>query len=471
MRVVAVLLFICLGFVLPLFLIGDSPNFRVDGSTTLLFGALVYASARLARLAYQGDRKLLTLTFWLFSYVWGLLSALLQVGTDTFPWSRRHTDDEQFLAVVLLLVALASFEIGSFLAARQEHGFRRTHAWLFSLKFTFFFGLAAVAVGVTAIMAFGGPAALLQSRAEVSAMFWREGGSTALRNMLEILLRSAPYVACLVLLFSLQRRWRELKPRDRALMLGAFLLILPVTFITNYPGALPRGWLGAVALSFVFLLVPWRRWTMAGLITALMFAFVFVFPYLDGNRARTTDPTAAVYYRNPATPLLKKGDYDVFVQFINASVYVRDVDYMYGRNLLGSVLFWVPRSWWPEKPLSSGSTVGLHVGNPVTNLSSPLWAEGYLALGVLGVMALMGGYGYLVGRLDARYVRQARLGIEWGVLRIFVPFWAGYQIFFLRGPLMHTFAYAAFTILLFLMLARWKSYPIGAASTTPRSGT
>lgn len=460
----AALLFFTLAIILPAYLILEIPWFRFDAAALVLYTALAYTSARLALLAYGNERRLLSLTFWLFVYTWGVLSALLQVGSDTFPWKRQHSNDEQLEAAVLLLIGLLAYDVAMAAARMRERREHRPRAMLFSLRWTFVIGIAVLAMSWLVVAAVGGPSVLLQPRGELSGDLWREaGGSVAGRNVLEALLRSAPYVACLALLFTVRRRWHELQPRDRLLMAAAFVAILPLTFITNYPNALPRGWLGTVVLSLGFLVLPWRRWTMGCIIAALIAAFVFVFPYSDRNRAKSgqAQEQATLTYDSPAWPLITKGDYDVFVQFVNGTVYAKEVGYTYGKNLLGAALFWVPRRWWQDKPLNSGYTIGLHTKNHVVNLSAPLWAEGYLAAGTLGLLLVMAAYGYFSGVLEVRYVRQLKLDLHWGILQLVVPFWAGYQIFFLRGPLMNSVAYSSFAILLMLLLARWQPLLIG----------
>lgn len=468
--IAASLLFVTLGLLLPLYLVGETPWFRIDASVGLLYFAVTYTAARLAHLAYTGERRFISLTFWLFVYVWGVLSPMLQVGTDLFPWKRQHSDDEQFFTAALLVFSLLSYDAGAVIARRRERLRASPSAWLFSLRWTFGFGAATTVTTAFAIAAVGGAAVLLRGRGDVSAELWKEAGSeVALRNLLEAVLRSAPYVASLALLFTLKERWPELSRRGRALMLGIFLALLPLALITNFPNALSRGWLGTIALSFAFLLLPWRRWTMAALIVGLVAAFVFVFPYTDRNRIRSDDPRVAIpqqAYRSPVVPLLVKGDYDVFVQFVNGRIMVRETDYTYGRNLWGSFLFWVPRRWWPEKPINSGHEIGLHMRNSVINLSAPLWLEGYLAFGILGIVLVMTGYGYITAGMEARYLTQVRLAAHWGALQLFVPFWAGYQVFFLRGPLLNSIAYSSFSVLLLLILTRWRAVrmPLPAAN-------
>lgn len=456
------LIFALLGLVLPTYFVLELPWFFWDAATFILLSCLVYTSARLAVLAHDGEKRIVSLTFWLFVYAWGTLAPFLQVGADVFPWKRRHTEGEQLLAAAMMVVALLAYDAGGWLARRRAQR-ERPQAMPFSLQRVFAIGLVAVVTTSIAIAAVGGPAVLLQPRGDTSAALWQEtGNEVASRNLVEAVLRGGPYVAFVALLFSIQRRWRELKPRGRLLLALAFAAVLPLMLIANYPDALTRGWLGTVALSIAFLLVPWRRWTMALLIAALVCAFVLVFPYSDRNRVKSEEAKTRVQtvYSSAAGPLIVKGDYDVFVQLVNATIYVEDRGYTWGGNLAAAFLFWVPRKWWPGKPLNTGFELGLHMQNPVLNLSAPLWVEGFLAFGGAGVLGVMLAYGFITRGLEERYLRQRQLGAHWGLLQIVAPFWAGYQVFFMRGPLLNSIAYSSFAVFLFLILAGWRRVPL-----------
>ena len=44
-------------------------------------------------------------------------------------------------------------------------------------------------------------------------------------------------------------------------------------------------------------------------------------------------------------------DFDGFQQIVNTITYVHDYGYKWGMNLLSALLFFVPRSVWPDKPV------------------------------------------------------------------------------------------------------------------------
>jgi hypothetical protein len=95
------------------------------------------------------------------------------------------------------------------------------------------------------------------------------------------------------------------------------------------------------------------------------------------------------------------GDYnfDAFQMIFYTSVYIDKNGYSLGNQLLLPAFFWVPRSIWSNKPIGTPDIVAAHADFGSLNVSSPLWAEGYINFGIPGVFLFL----FLFGR-------AARLG-------------------------------------------------------------
>lgn len=165
-----------------------------------------------------------------------------------------------------------------------------------------------------------------------------------------------------------------------ALMLVALLLNNPIVtarfelagfgiFLIDY---LSRG--KAMKLIAVFL--------VAGVLLAPAFQ---VFRYEEpGEQIQTeTNP-----FSNTELPY----DYDAFQMLCYTIVTVDQGGVVWGANILGSALFFVPRSWWPEKPEQSSHIIyfTIHGYREVgtNNLSNPVMAEGYYAFGWIGALLI-----------------------------------------------------------------------------------
>ena len=155
---------------------------------------------------------------------------------------------------------------------------------------------------------------------------------------------------------------------------------------------------------------------------------------LDTNVAEQWSPASA------ARELAQKMDFDSYQQIANTVALVDREGLQFGRQIAGAVLFWVPRSLWSDKPLSTGEYVGEQTGHAFTNLSAPLWMEFYIDGGLLLVFLGFLGYGLVVRTLDEwNQWSKGHGGAR--VVSLLVPVYAGYQFFLLRGSLMPAIAY------------------------------
>ena len=134
------------------------------------------------------------------------------------------------------------------------------------------------------------------------------------------------------------------------------------------------------------------------------------------------------------TQTFASGDFDVFTMtahFINMSQ-VNESFFTWGNQLLGALLFFVPRSVWSEKPVGSGYHVAEMSGFNFLNVSAPLWAEGFINFGLIGTFIFMLLLGMLLKRLDS----FALLPSHSIATRVMIAFLVGFLTMILRGDLM-----------------------------------
>jgi len=126
-------------------------------------------------------------------------------------------------------------------------------------------------------------------------------------------------------------------------------------------------------------------------------------------------------------------DYDAFWQVANAFSYGLDGLIEPGRQALGSVLFWVPRGVWPDKPVDTGILLAQYRGYSFQNLSAPLWAE-FLVNG--GISVLIVGFlllGYSLRVMDSRLLPAFNAAGYWAIVGAIFPV---YMTILLRGSLL-----------------------------------
>jgi hypothetical protein len=122
-------------------------------------------------------------------------------------------------------------------------------------------------------------------------------------------------------------------------------------------------------------------------------------------------------------PISRLGDFDAFSQLFFAIRFGQDGLFTPGRQILGSLLFFVPRNFWNDKPIDSGVAIGIARNLRSTNLSCPWIAEAYVNGGIVLVFALSILIGLAFRRLvykdfSSTYLVQGLLcGVEFIVLR------------------------------------------------------
>jgi hypothetical protein len=98
------------------------------------------------------------------------------------------------------------------------------------------------------------------------------------------------------------------------------------------------------------------------------------------------------------------------------------------------LLFFVPRSIWPDKPFGSGLVVFEELGYWYVNVSMPLPMEFFLAAGTIGLVLGMVAVGGLVARLESACLRAGRV-VGRTPADVFVALAGGFAIITMRGSL------------------------------------
>ncbi len=442
----------------PFELLNRVPQVNVGLPILLAILSTTYSGAHLALLATGGRKKLFSLTFWVFSYVWLGLVPLVQLATEDYPWPGNYDEWVSAYTLVIVLVGYIAYDIGSWVGGLCYHKYGGLAPYRFSLskRRAYLLSLFAGVAALIAVQQLGGADVIIAaSRYSLDQEPDPEAPKAALL-IWETLLRVPAYIALLTVWYFwlnrkalLTRRWQ--KVRHMAILLPLLLLNLAV----NDPISLNRFYLGTILFSFAVISLGWNeRRSFSAWVAGLVLALVLIFPYLDIFREESQSLTIAPV----TTQLASNGDYDAFQQIANTVEFVSADGITFGRQLLGALFFWVPRAIWSGKPVGSGQMVAEHVGYDFSNLSSPLWAEAYINAGLIGVVAILLLFGLVTSLLQSGYVASMEKG---GLTLIggLVPILAGFQFFFLRGDLQNGIAYMVPMLGCYLFAARVTHVP------------
>lgn len=195
--------------------------------------------------------------------------------------------------------------------------------------------------------------------------------------------------------------------------------------------------------------------------------FVLFFSLFGSNWINFSRRSDEVVEGGFDTSFFFDGHFDAYEILIHALRYVSLNGVDFGRQLLGAVLFWVPRSMWEDKPVGTGAFIAdtfIRLDYMVlnTNLSSPLVEELYFAFWLPGVLIGAFALGYFCKYLDLGYQKHLKIKKQRNVLPFYTslyPILIGLMLFIMRGDALSSFAYSsgiafAFFMASFLLLKK-----------------
>jgi len=240
------------------------------------------------------------------------------------------------------------------------------------------------------------------------------------------------------------------------------------TVLCDDPISVARFWAGTLALGVVGTLIRRMKITGIWLPIVLVLGLIFIMPILNLTRHNTFSQINWGNYQpsNIATTL-DFGDFDAYQMFADTLALPGITDandqITWGQQLMGNVLYCLPRAFWVNKPGGSGAYVATYWGLAFTVLCEPLPAEGYINFGYAGIILYALAFGWFLGKLDRVYWQTINRpdAVPPKLLQLVYPFCTGLGLYMMRGDFsasfedMSAFALAAWGVM-------WLAYPIAA---------
>lgn len=210
-----------------------------------------------------------------------------------------------------------------------------------------------------------------------------------------------------------------------------------LTLITNWPTGIARYRMASVYLGFILIIK--NNFKMKKMFKYIMYAgIIVIFPML--NIFRMNGFVDALRNSNITSEIMNQyvtGNFDAYSMLARIIIYTNAVGIQNGRQLIGNLLFFVPRRIWSSKPIGSGFLVARHYNWSFDNVSCPLIGEGYINFGILGVILFAIILAVITRYADKKYDYLILNGYKKiCFLHIIYPFSVGYLFFILRGDLL-----------------------------------
>jgi hypothetical protein len=428
-------LFWSVAVALPLFSYVDGIAPGVDRTSVVVsVMLLVYSTTRLAGLIGGARVRIVSGVVWMFIYISMSVVPLAQAHTGLYPFliAQRYVLPAQ----VLTLIAVIAFDLGQVLAVRirwskrkMKDGPRRL-----SVKRLQWLTVLAIAASAYYVVSVGGPATFFASRRDLGKALVSSGLRSQESQVGSALVQTAGTVPVFIALVA----WSLvlLRGRDRR-TLEAYLTLtalLAANVVVNNPIANTRYWVLTVIVGFAYAIPSFSPRIFRIILTLGILAALTLFPYSDYFR-NTEGTRSAVDVRSVGETISTK-DYDQSIMTGNGIWWVENSGYTFGGQLAGAALFWVPRTFWADKPYDTGLDIGRALGGPNTNLSSPLWLEFWVDFGPVGMTLLFVGVGFGARRADDAFAAGLDAARSYVLVAdVALPLLAGFSFILLRGPL------------------------------------
>ena len=232
-----------------------------------------------------------------------------------------------------------------------------------------------------------------------------------------------------------------IRPMPMIIFLCAYIMkvkhkiVLPILFvlmiISSPPTGMARFSAAAMYIPVLLVMFPFLK-KGNNLIVLIIVGLLVVFPFLDNFRHMSSGKEIEIQLNFDQFCQLHFDSYSMFMRVLKENVVT------FGKQLLGVIFFFVPRSIWPDKPTGSGHFIMTSMKSDFTNVSMPYFGEGYINFGFLGVIVFVILISYVMAKLDSHYWNVVTLkSID--QIRYFILL--GLLIFILRGDLMSSCAF------------------------------
>ena len=233
------------------------------------------------------------------------------------------------------------------------------------------------------------------------------------------------------------------------------LVFGPIALLACFPTAIARFAIAALYIPLILVLYPGilKRGFLA--VNGLVVSFVTIFPFFDAFR--NFGQKSSVEYFAFGFDFFAAGHFDAYQNFVRTV----SLDIVTGGNqLLGALLFFIPRTMWSQKPLGSGELLASKANLALTNIAQSLPAEGYINFGVFGIFAFVAFAAYCSAAIDRRFWRE-EMALRSSTFSLHYFQLIGLAIFIWRGDLLNAIAYTSgFLFSMALACHIYKSKPI-----------
>lgn len=376
---------------------------------------------------------------YLFVYVFLFIAPVIQISSKYSVWGISYTQDEVFYTNIVICLWIVFFKIGTFIVKNK--------CWTLNIK-SFEWNIKVKYVRMAAILLFLITLYFIGHQGFVNLIgtggyIYSDSGSPV------GMIINCSVIALFTFVTVLSIKLYQNTHAHFALMLMCLLCLM----ISYFPTALSRYSAAAIYLCVFLNLFP--TWLKGQRFFILMIlGLLLVFPVLDLFRYTSIldiQGKSIVQMLTNLKSYFTTGNYDSYQMVLASTKYTNYFGITYGKQLLGVFLFFIPRTLWPNKPVSTGTEIANQLDLQYSNISSPLPAEGMVNFGILGVILFALFFGVIMKKLDNTYYNYLDR-VSW--INVIYLYLMPFTVFLSRGSLLSAFAYLIANCVVSWMLVR-----------------
>lgn len=403
------------------FFIHDVP--AIEG---VAFFLIAFFSSVIIFLHPSGVATLLKL-FFLFIYIFFGVVPVAELDSGRVYWGGEQFESGQYLLAAVLIIILNGVVYFSYVIANKKT-FRRPKNIFSMHKISLSYSRMVLIIGISILLFWF---VLNQNNFNIYSFLFRGGElvdrtsfqGSHLNLIYSSVVKFLPMAIALIVIFKVRG----------SLFLKALLLSIGVVCV--FPTSIARLRVPTYYFPIMFVMLPFLL-KKNNLVIVISVSLLTIFPFLDNFR-RFSDETALSFSIDYS--FLLAGHFDAFQNFVR----IVHIDFIsYGNQLLGAILFWIPRSLWTQKPIGTGHQLAEEAGYEFSNISATWYAEGWANFGFPGAFLFAMLIGFFMGKFD-KYFWEGRFNDFYKI--VYLVF-LGYIFFLLRGDLLSGFAYLIGTI-------------------------
>lgn len=396
---------------------------------------LVFGSACLLRIMMAQRYFSCDVMHWLYLFFFFYLSPTLQYTMNSFTFGMQPLPLVLFRCNMMMLIWVTGYCAVYDMLVLTSRGALKTVHQKTNVRFLsrrMMSGLLVYSLMVAVFMLSRGGVNVMLTKPAGEAVFGFYNQAVTL-IVTFVLRHGVTFCAAYALLGFKEKKWGAAWPIAAAVPL----------LISCSPFGMPRFQAAAIYIGLTLIALP-------GLSLRPLYVYGFAVVFLIGfpfiNNMRTLNLLELDIARalrdtiTGMTDTLISAHFDGYVMLVKAQHHVATYGLTFGRQMLGALLFFIPRTWWPDKPVGTGyfiqQTLGLE--SRFLNVSACMIEEGYINFGLFGILLFAGLMALLNRSLDTPpYGEKDNSPFK----KLVYPFLPPMIFFMVRGDMMSTFAY------------------------------